>query len=1086
MTRPLKSAVICSALLLWSAAVYGQAVRGGLVGTISDTSGAAIPAAKIVITETSTGVSRSTETNASGVYVFADLPGGAYRVTVEHPGFSRAVRDGVDVLVNSTVRVDVALQLGGITETVNVVADIATLQTDRADTGRQLAQQQVSDLPLGYNRNFQSLLNLVPGASRAFRPHSEFYNSQDSLSTRVDGQARMANNIQFEGVDNNRRNNLLTGLIPPNEALETVDVTTSNYEAELGRAGGAVVNVILKSGSNEFHGSAYELNRVSRLAARNFFATSKAPTVYNMLGATLGGPIRKNRTFFFLDYQGIRDRRGDVFFVTIPTPDFRTGNFGAGPTTIYDPNTGDSSGRGRTPFLGNTIPGNRISPVAQRILALVPAPLLPGFGNNYQQSTVRSKGTDDFDIKVDHQASGNDRLSARYSFQRYNIADPPLFGLAGGGGKSFAGTGLQRLQSSGINYTHIFSPTLISEARVGFMRLRNDAVNPDLDTRASDQIGIPGVNICSICGGLATVNINGYSAPMVGYSASLPWQVAETNFNIVDTWTKTLGNHTIKWGVDIRRVRDDLLQIDTFGARGFFTFNPGPTALNGGPTPGFANAFASLLLDLPNQTGRQLPVIFTGLRQTSLFTYAQDKWQVRPKLTLDIGLRWEYWPPATPARPGGFSNYDPATNSLIIAGVGNNPSNMGRKTFYRDFAPRFGLAYRLSPKTVLRGGYGITYIPYSNDKYAYNLPARQYWQYDALNSYNAAGSMAAGFPTPPVVPIPADGIVRNAPVNAYIVVPLDYHEAYVQSWNLAIQRALPKQFTFEAAYVGNHGVRINCNPNINAGLVPGAGAAGQPLYQKFGTTANVSLYYAPCGSNYHSLQMKFDRRFAGNFTMTTAYTFSKSMDQMSQDNGILPNLIYTRLNYARSDNDITHVFVQSYVAPLPFGKNRRWFHDGAGKSLLGGWQLNGVVTAQGGLPLNFTYNATTLNAPGNVNRPSINGPIKTLGGLGSGAYWFDVSNFSAPAAATFGNLGRNILSGPDLVNVDFSVFRKFALTERFELEFRFESLNFFNTPHFDRPITDLTTPNFGRVTTALVGVTNGDQRQNQFMLKIKF
>ncbi len=318
------------------------------------------------------------------------------------------------------------------------------------------------------------------------------------------------------------------------------------------------------------------------------------------------------------------------------------------------------------------------------------------------------------------------------------------------------------------------------------------------------------------------------------------------------------------------------------------------------------------------------------------------------------------------------------------------------------------------------------------------------------------------------------------------MIPLDYHEAYVQSWNVSVQRALPKQFTLEAAYVGNHGVRINCNPNLNAGLVPGAGAAGEPLYQKFGTTANISVYYAPCGSNYNSLQAKFDRRFAGGLTMTTSYTFSKSIDMMGLDNGSVPNLIYPRVNRARSDFDITHVFVQSYVAPLPFGKDGRWFRSGAPKSLLGGWQLNGVFTAQGGPPLLFTYDATTLNAPGNVNRPNINGPIRITGEVGTGTHWFDVSNFSAPAAATFGNLGRNILSAPGLVNVDFSVFRKFSITERIQLEFRFESLNFFNTPHFDPPNTELTNANFGKVTTALTGVTNGDQRQNQFMLKVLF
>src|SRR6266481_530710 len=392
MTHVQRLAVLVLQTVFLSAALYGQAVTGSLVGTVTDASGGAVSAAKVVIAEIGTGVSRSTETNASGLYVFADLKAGDYRVEVERAGFSKAVRARVDVLVNSTVRADIALQLGGVTQTIDVTSDVGALQTDRADTGLKLVQQQVGSLPLSYNRNFEALLNLVPGASRTFRPHSEFYNSQDSLSTRVDGQARMANNIQFEGVDDNRRNNLLTALIPPNEAIQTVDVTTSNYEAELGRAGGAVVNVMLKSGANEFHGSAYELNRVSRLAARNFFAAKKAPTVYNMFGATLGGPIRKNKTFFFVDYQGIRDRRGDVFFITMPTPDFRAGNLSAGPTTVYDPATSDDpTGRGRQPFPGNTIPSSRISPIARRILSLIPAPLFSGFGNNYQQNSVRLK-----------------------------------------------------------------------------------------------------------------------------------------------------------------------------------------------------------------------------------------------------------------------------------------------------------------------------------------------------------------------------------------------------------------------------------------------------------------------------------------------------------------------------------------------------------------------------------------------------------------------------------------------------------------------------------------------------------------------
>jgi len=373
------SALLALALLIVPG-LYAQAVNGTLLGTVTDSSGAAVPAAKVVITETNTGISRNGDTGGAGTYVFPNLPPGTYTVSVEMEGFRKAVRAGVAVVVNSTIRVDLELQPGNVTETVDVVAGIEALQTDRADTGRKIETRQIADLPLGFNRNFQALLNLVPGTTRAFRPHSVFFNSQDSLSTQVNGQSRLANNLQFEGVDNNQRTGLLQTLIPPVEALQTVDITTSNYEAELGRSGGAVTNIILKSGTNEFHGSAYEFNRVSALAARNFFAKSKPVITYNYFGGTFGGPIIKNRTFFFGDYLRVTDRRGQNNRFQIPTGDFRGGNFAAASTVIFDPRTGTADGANRQPFAGNVIPDNRISPLSKKVLALVPLPNLPGLG----------------------------------------------------------------------------------------------------------------------------------------------------------------------------------------------------------------------------------------------------------------------------------------------------------------------------------------------------------------------------------------------------------------------------------------------------------------------------------------------------------------------------------------------------------------------------------------------------------------------------------------------------------------------------------------------------------------------------------
>jgi hypothetical protein len=554
---------------------FSQAVNATLVGTVTDSSGAVVVAAKVVVTETNTGVSRQMNTNESGNYTFTNLPPGTYSVVAEMTGFKKTARAGVDVLVDTTVRVDLALTPGAVSESIDVVAETALLQTDRADTGRKLESAQLANLPMGYSHNFQGLLNLVPGTTRAFQPHSEFFNSQGSLTTQVNGVAREGNNVQFEGVDNNHRTGLLTVLIPPIEALQTVDVTTSNYEAELGRAGGAVTNIILKSGTNDLHGGAYWYNNTSALNARETFQPTKPVTTYNSYGFNAGGPIRKNKTFIFGDFLEVKDRRGDGYIITVPGAAFRAGNFSSDSHIVYDPGTGNlDTGVGRTPFAGNIIPDSRISPIAKKILTYVPLPNLgTGLTNNFAGATTRKKDTDSFDVKVDHEQSDKDRFSVRYSFQRPVVTDPGRFGVYGGGGKAFAATGVNRTQSTAVNYTRLFSPTMVMEARVGVSRYSNVATNLDTGTNAAEAVGIKGANLDNWTSGLTSMSVSGYADPLVGYSASLPWNRAETNFDFVGNFTKILHNHTIKWGADLRRGREELLQTqDAGGPRGEYQF----------------------------------------------------------------------------------------------------------------------------------------------------------------------------------------------------------------------------------------------------------------------------------------------------------------------------------------------------------------------------------------------------------------------------------------------------------------------------------------------------------------------------------
>lgn len=1095
MPRLLGCAVICALL---GRALYGQAVSGTIVGSITDATGAVVPNARVTILQTQTNQSRNATTNESGNYSFANLPQGSYSITVEQTGFRKATRENVDVTINSTVRVDLQLQPGQISEQITVTDVLPALQTDRTDTGRKMEARQVAELPLTQNRNFQGLVNLVPGAARAQRNHSEFFNANDSMQSRVNGQARLANNIQYEGVDNNHRTGLLTVYIPPAEAIQTVDVTTSNYEAELGRAGGAVMNVTLKSGTNNFHGSLYEFNRVSKLAARRTDLTSKPPITYNYFGATAGGAIIKNRTFYFGSYLGIRDRLGKGHRTTVPTLAFRRGDLSASPTTIYDPETGDANGANRQPFPGNIIPTNRISPIAARINSLIPAPLSNNAtGVNYEGATVRSKDTDAFDGKVDHALTDNNRLSFRYSTSKPTLVDPPLagYGLAGGPANGgFAGTGTTKTHSAGLNYTWVASPTLIADFRVGLSRYRNDAYATDYGTKASDEIGIRGVNISDFTSGLVNIDISGFSNPVVGYSLSLPWIRFETNWNFVNNWTKTLGNHTVKFGIDYRFNRDGLYQTQVYSLRGQYRFRTGQTGRNGDPNQGFANAYAAFLLDKPNDFGRDLLSAFPEYVQFPFFSYIQDKWQMTQKLTVDIGLRHELYPPATPKQKGGFSNYDIESNSLIVAGVGNNPSNLGRKNYLTNFAPRIGLSYRLNEKTVIRSGYGISYIPYPDNRYAYNFPVRQNNAFNPPNTFSSPGRMADGLPAPLPFAIPADGIIRNAPNQNYDVIPLDYREGYIQSYNLAVQRSLPWKFTLDAAYVGNKGTRISQQFNANAGMILGAGRDGRPLWARFRRDTDTNISFIGTSTNYNSLQVKFDRRFSEGFQLTTAYTWSKSIDY-SQDNGGFAYYINPQRSRARSDFDRRHMFNQSYIWELPFGQGKRYASSGFLSHVVGGWQVSGILTLMSGQALNISAPNATLNAPGNSNNPDYVGP----GGLQgtheinfratgrNQATWFDTSLFRAPAPNTFGNIGRNSFTGPGFTNLDLTAFKRFKIRERYTAEFRVETFNFTNTPQYPNPDGGFGNATFGQITNAGIGNSaDGGSRQIQLGIRILF
>ncbi len=628
--------------------VWAQAVTGTLLGSVVDSAGLPLPGATVTITEVNTNIALRAVSNDNGNFVFASLKDGVYRVDAELAGFKKAVRDGVIVQVNTTIRVDLKLEVGAVAETITVVGESPLLQTDRTDTGRIIESMLIQEVPLAY-RNFQAALVVVPGATRPHRVHSEFFNSQDSLSTEVNGQSRLANNVLLDGVDNNHKTGLLTVLIPSAEAIETVSVTTSNYDAEFGRAGGAVTAVTLRSGTNDFKGSAFVGGNTDATIATNFFTRTKAPTKILGYGFTGGGPIRQNRTFFFADYQRQIDNAGRVQRSIIPPLEFRNGDFSRASTIIYNPFTGNADGTGRQPFPGNVIPAGMISPIARNILGLIPAPNIAGaaLGQiNFEQPYQRQKTTDAFDVKLNHQLSERNALSGRFSYQLPDISDPGIYGVYGGGGKDFAGVGTNVTMSTGVTLTRTWSNTLVQEIRGGVSYYHNEAVTDAVGLKTSDEVGIKGVNINDFSDGLTTIQINqGFNNPVVGFSASLPWDRSERTAEVSTVLTKITGNHTVKFGGNVRHNRDFLLQVqDRQGPRGGFEFSAQQTAIPGdnAASNGFANAFASFLLDAPSRVGRDLTVIDPGTRHWAVFSFIHDKWQLSPKVTVDLGLRHEY------------------------------------------------------------------------------------------------------------------------------------------------------------------------------------------------------------------------------------------------------------------------------------------------------------------------------------------------------------------------------------------------------------------------------------------------------------
>lgn len=1060
-----------SILLVGSGSALAQMTTGTILGNVTDPSGAVIPGAKVTVTNTNTGISTHFVTGSDGSYVVPYLIPGTYSVSVQRQGFKTVTKTGITLQVDQKARIDITLELGSVTQEVTVKTQSPLLKTQSSGQGQVISSHAIVSLPLNL-RQFAQLVNLNTGAvpdggiGSSFGPD----NPQALNSSSINGLQSDANNWTIDGISDNEAFFSILTVSPSVDAIQEFKVSNDNYAAEFGRAGGANVQIAIKSGTNHFHGDAFEFFRNQALEANDFFSNSVGspipPYRQNQFGANLGGPIIKNRTFFFVDYEGLRTSLGQTGLLTIPTMAQRQGDFSApGNPTIYNPfNVNPTTGE-LQPFPGNVIPPTMINSAAAKIMALFPAPNVtaPLGQPNFFGSSTLTHQIDEGDVRVDHQLSNKDQLMARYSLLRTTYLNPPFLGTALGGSPGLTATGYTRNQNAVIGETHAFNSTTLNEFRVGVNRVNTNWYGLDQNLQTSNQVGIPGINnFCGICGGLVTINIAGFST--VGHTPFAPTLRHDTTFEYVDNVTFIRGKHTIKVGADIQRIQANLFQTDN--PIGEFDFNQDNTSLAG--ASGTGSGLAGFLLGYPDFAGRAAMTTFPSNRDTQAFFYGQDDYRVTQNLTLNLGLRWEYYAPVTDAW-NNMSNFNLATGNIQLACVAISCSG-GIQSEYNDWAPRFGFAYSMGPsrKTVLRGGFGISYFypGYGGSNLGTlsdNFPFVQGQGFSPANFFAVTPGdpyLSNGLPplpkpqqrpgAPPGNLIPTGGATAGG-FSTVFYMPSNLDMSTVNQWSLDLQRQINPSLMVGVAYVGNRANRLFLNLPGNypePGVATSSGLSLQearPYYKVDPGMAGFTRRILGGTSIYNSLQVKVQKRVSHGLSFLAVYTWAHDLGR--GQNWVNPDLYMAQQSNISAEP--AQRFVLSYDYQLPFGHGE---HFGSAwnkwtNAALGGWQLSGITTHMTGLPFNPSITSTLDNGNGDMPNRICDGalPHPTI------QDWYNTSCFVSPGPNQFGNSGFNILYGPGFTDWDTALMKRFSISESKYFQFRAEFYNTFNEVNFGLP-----------------------------------
>ena len=1088
--------MVLALMVSWAMPASAQSLYGSVVGQVTDPSGAAIVQATVTLTNKATGQVYEGKASESGGFLVSNVMPGDYDLKIAATGFKTQTRTDIRVSAAAITRSDFKMDVGAISEQITVSATATVLQTDKADTHTELNAKQVSNLPLSGYRNYQSLINLVPGATPAGFQNSVTDSPGRSLATNINGTNNQNNVTRIDGAASvNLWLPHHTGYVMPAEMVETVNVTTAAGDSDQGMAGGAAITVLTKSGTNQLHGSLFEYHDNQHLKAFNYFAKAnplasgqaspKPLRIYNNYGGTIGGPIKRNKLFYFYSFDGTRQRDGAVGTYSVPTADMKAGNFSALSTTIYDPLTGNADGTGRTAFAGNIIPTSRISPQAMKIQSYYPTANLSGTQSNYFASAVPAFNRDYNDVKINYNMSDRQQIFGHYGIMKALVVGKNLFGDGVGPAPGAdPGTGDTKVQNMSLGTNRVITNSLLFDGVIGYQRQDQTVKGVDFGKDFSTTLGIPGIGGSDPRQqGFPNISINGYNG--FGVPGWMPLTRVEENYTLSANLSWTKGKHAFRFGFNGVNYRMTHWQPELgAGPRGSFAFNGNSTTLNGGAGQNNFSGYSSFLLGLSDDVQKSYQYITMTPREYQFSWYAQDRWQVSRKLTMTIGLRYELYPLMTRATGKGLERLDPTTNLVYLGGRGSVPKAAGVEVSHTLFAPTLGIAYRIDDKTVIRTGYGLNFDPLP-----FSRPLRGFYpltinnSYQPVNSFAYSRTLAEGIPTP-TLPDISTGII-TLPNTADMRSPYAgvIHRGYTQSWNFTVERRLPQDVLTSIAYVGTSSVHLLADRDINASS-PGLGAAGRPYFSTIGRRIATNMWDGYLSSNYHSLQTSIRKSLAKGLMLQGAYTWSKAINMTDADGwasvGWNWGPVFDR-NRAVAGYDRQHVLQMGWVYELPMGKGKAIATSGAANAILGGWSVNGVMSNYTGTPFTVSAPGGSLNAPSNSQTADQVSQWSRIGAIGRNSTYYDPKSFKAVTDVRFGSTGRNILRQSGMWNTDIMINRTFKITERVSTAFRAEFYNLPNTSHFGGVSSgDVTSGNFMRI------LSSSGERQVRFGLRLGF